>query len=283
MGRFVRAAIAVGAIAGIGIAGIGCGGLIGPDPEGTRLLREAIAHADPAIAVTMLFTGGPEAGLVRFGCADAIGGVGRSDPSMRTVMIANALIETTKMCPAACMPRDQISAMSSQAPEQRIAAAGAACDQQGPDPLFAGPYAPLRPYAKPLEYLATRMLVDRAIGADPEFASALPNLAVGLVLWSYEGAETGAKGITSSRKGMDLGPVAENLEEAMASCPSPPSAPVGLRLVFDPKGEIAGRADVQEDPCIGAWADGLQIGAAEDGTYAVVDVVWAPGGGSGER
>jgi TonB family protein len=272
---------------GSGILLLGCSGLIGPDPAEIVALEQALAEAEPASAADLFIQGSVEAGSVRFGCAKAFGAL-PSDPQQRAAIIAEAFGDWTTLCPGPCV--DDAPALLHLEPPDQIATALAQCDASGPDAVFGGPLAGLRPSMPPMDYLAVRELTELADEASPTFASLHPKLAVSLVLKDTPAMAPGADLMVQSSRAVDADALTE-LQSAIRACG--PQAVVSHRVVLDPEGRVAGIAASPPsepgepgEPCVVEALQALTLPA--DGEYAVLDLAWKPepiepGGSSGPR
>lgn len=256
-------------IVGLSVAmGLGCAGLSGPDPVQVAQVRGAVGTATPEAVVPLLIEGLVEAGAVWPPCADILGGLSSFDPAQRAVLLAHAV--DSPFCSIPCGGKSMIGSLASMAPEARTAAVLSACDAEGPEPLFVGPLAPLRPHVPALEYLLVRELVSVADRADPEFSSVHDEIAVGLVLWGTP--EGSAETRVEASRPVDTGPLLAAMETA---CKDSPPDPSSFRLVLDPRGEVAGWAGRGGNACLAAWAEAIEL-PAPDGSYTMIEASWRP-------
>jgi TonB family protein len=273
--------------AAIGVVLLGCSGLLGPDPTRIVALEQALTEADPASAADILIAGSVDAGSVRFGCATAFGALAEGDPSQREARIAEALGDWTVFCPTPCA--DDLPALLEREPSKRIGATLAQCDAAGPDAVFGGPLAGLRPSMPPMEYLAVRRLTELADEASPTFASLHPKLAVSLVLKDRPTDLVPGTDLTVQANRAIEPESLVDLQSAIRDCG--PETVVSHRVVLDPGGRVAGVAGgAPQDPgapCVVAALEALVL--PPDGEYAVLDLAWKPepvahgGRGSGSR
>ncbi|MEQ1508334.1 MAG: hypothetical protein ABMB14_39250, partial [Myxococcota bacterium] len=245
------------------VASLGCAGLLPVDAAGLAQIEQALPNAAPDHQFTFLLRGAAEAGVVRFGCADGLGAVGDLDPSQRQTILAAALSDWTAMCPKTCA--GDLTLFAARSPAERSTAVLAACDAAGPDPVFGGALASLRPSMAPLDYLVARMVIERADQASPTFASLHPQLAVGVVLAGAPPAEPErTEGTVTAVPPVDPAALSGAID-AIRACG--PSAQVAHRVVVDPTGAVAAVAG--SNGCVTSALSALTLPAAAG--YTVID------------
>jgi hypothetical protein len=248
------ATVAVATVVGVSL---GCGGLF-VDGAALQQVETALSVASPDLRLPFFYQGGAEAGLVNPLCADMLSIVANASAEMRSQMLANALFEAPA-CPRPCADGDTLAPLE---PGARTAAAVTMC---GGDDPFGGELAPLRDRSDALDYLMSRLLLERAEAQSATFAELRDELAVSLALGGPRGvAQSSALQVDGTREVPEL--VGERLASALATCDAPV---LDHRLVLAPDGKVVGVAGAS---CGADVLEGMPF--AGDGTWTVVDLAW---------
>ena len=265
---------------------LACSGFAHPDLSALAKVREASSQIDdPGDRARLVVAGLLEPAVAVLG-SKCSAGLHKSwiadDPASRATAFFEAVTED---CPTTCAS-SQWSLIASLDGREKQRKVLAACDAVGPDPVFAGPLAPLRPDMALSVYLTARMALvatlDATAGTDQQSAwkDEIPRLAVGLA--AYGGtppdATTGLAVHTSPNR--TVAEATKALDgNGFAACRSDPTQRVAVRLVVDPKGKVvASQATdgVMGGDCTTSAASSVVLGPSPDGGYSVVDASFPP-------
>ncbi len=120
-------------------------------------LVRALAEVDAGQRPMIFLVGLGELGLPRGGdCAEGLMKSGQMDPAMRSMLLAEAFAACKLACPSSAAFR----AMAEAPPGEKTAVAVKDCDARGPDAVFGGPLAALRPKMAWHDYIFGRAGIE---------------------------------------------------------------------------------------------------------------------------
>lgn len=214
----------------LGLASLACGGLFVSASDRARLV-EILHQVDPDEAVDLFVVAGVEVGLVNLRCGQCAESFARASADMRQHFGATALLDASRgcLCPSTCATAALPEAVSAEA-DIRMSLVGRACDEQGPDPLFEGELAGLRPSVDAIDYAMVRMMVEALEGTD-ELPPLRRPLAVGLAVRGGERPDAPDELVVTGH----------GREPFQAAATTFDACKEGLshRLVVDPDGAVA--------------------------------------------
>jgi hypothetical protein len=160
--------------------GFACGGGLQPGFD-AQVVQQVSRGPDDMLAPLLLRALG-EQGLGGRACGDALVAYVQADPAGAAILGTQAILQ----CGKVCLSPDALKSVGQAADKAELAIQ--ACDARGPDPVFGGDLAALRPRMDTTEYLLVRMAVEQVWalrGPDSEEGKALrdllPRLAAGMV------------------------------------------------------------------------------------------------------
>ena len=230
---------------------LACGGLFA-DQERLEGMASALLASENPHVHKLFVTEAVSSGLVNPVCASDWEGLHRVGPEIRPAMLAQLLFDAPT-CPRPCISADEGNALATLEPTQQMRRVLDSCS---PGTLFEGELTQLAPHSSALEYLAVRMLWERAEGL-VDLSELRPRLAVSLALSGHDRTDQPDGGLkvsgarTKELKGLGL-----------ESCPQP----LNHRAVVSPEGTVA---QVSGEPC---GVEALQQLRLPKAGWRVVDV-----------
>jgi len=221
MESVARYSTRVGLIALVTGLAIGCccgmGGVSEEELDDLEQLLEAVDQASEETRLRLLVSGveytAVEHGWSAGTCTDAWRAFASASAEQVDGLVADAFPGCTAMCPAGDGARDELLlAMTTVEGRQKIQLVTAACDEEGPDPVFGGDLEDSRWQMALTDYWVLRSALaevdgrlgaarsDRAAELQAQFADQIPWVAGTLALhWPPEDADVELPGSTATR------------------------------------------------------------------------------------